>query len=221
LCAKPEFAIFEAVSIEKAYNNWASQYDTNKNKTRDLDAQACRQVLKDYSFSDVVELGCGTGKNTLFLSEKAEKIMAVDFSEAMLAKARKKIKNPNVIFKQADITQAWDVPDEFADLISVNLVLEHIRELKPFFARAQRKLKPGGILFVSELHPYKQYSGTKARYTDKSGLQELETYVHHLTDYLEAAQKAGFKVERTDEWFDDEAEKHENPPRLISFVFRK
>jgi ubiquinone/menaquinone biosynthesis C-methylase UbiE len=208
------------MNIKNAYNNWASQYDTNKNKTRDLDARATRQVLNDYSFSDVIELGCGTGKNTQFLLKKAEKIIALDFSESMLAKAREKIKNPKVIFKQADITQSWNIPDEFADLVSINLVLEHISDMDAVFAQAYSKLKPGGIFFISELHPFKQYSGTKARYPTEYGVQELETYVHHLSEYFRAGQKQGFKAERTDEWFDDETE-DSIIPRLISFVFKK
>lgn len=65
---KQKFVIFDTMNIKNAYNNWAPQYDTNKNKTRDLDARVTYQVLKNYKFADIIELGCGTGKNTLFFS---------------------------------------------------------------------------------------------------------------------------------------------------------
>ena len=68
------------MSIEKAYNSWADQYDTNSNKTRDLDQQVTIEALRAFDFSKVIELGCGTGKNTVFLLEKADQIIGLDFS---------------------------------------------------------------------------------------------------------------------------------------------
>ncbi len=52
------------MSISNAFNAWADQYDTNGNKTRDLDAFVTKSVLKRYKFANVIELGCGTEKNT-------------------------------------------------------------------------------------------------------------------------------------------------------------
>ena len=52
------------MDIEKAYNIWSSNYDTNKNKTRDLDKKVTEETLSKYTFKSVLELGCGTGKNT-------------------------------------------------------------------------------------------------------------------------------------------------------------
>ena len=54
------------MSVEQAYNNWAEQYDSNENKTRDLEAKALREVLADMIFENCLEIGCGTGKNTRF-----------------------------------------------------------------------------------------------------------------------------------------------------------
>jgi len=56
---------------EQAYNSWASQYDTDENKTRDLEAKALREVFSIISFNTVLEIGCGTGKNSEWLLQKA------------------------------------------------------------------------------------------------------------------------------------------------------
>ena len=40
------------MSIEKAYNSWAEQYDTNKNKTRDLDIKSTIETLSKYDFKE-------------------------------------------------------------------------------------------------------------------------------------------------------------------------
>ncbi len=42
------------MSIAKAYNSWANQYDTNKNKTRDLDKIATITTLSAYHFNRVL-----------------------------------------------------------------------------------------------------------------------------------------------------------------------
>lgn len=205
------------MSIKKAYNSWADQYDTNDNKTRDLDSKATKKTLSKYSFDYVIELGCGTGKNTKYLAQNAKKIISLDFSQEMLAIAKKKVNSPKVTFIKTDITQNWDIPDGFADLVTASLTLEHIANLDDIFEQASLKLKSEGIFFISELHPIKQYLGSKARYESDEGTQELEVYTHHLTDYIETAQKNAFEVVEINEWFDDGID----IPRLISFVFKK
>ena len=65
------------MNIEKAYNIWADQYDTNSNKTRDLDTKSTIKTLNKFDFAKVIELGCGTGKNTTFLLKKADKIIGI------------------------------------------------------------------------------------------------------------------------------------------------
>lgn len=77
--------------IRSAYNQWAETYDTMANKTRDLEAVALRKSLAGLSFESVLEIGCGTGKNTMWLMERAKSITCVDFSSEMINKAKEKL----------------------------------------------------------------------------------------------------------------------------------
>ena len=206
------------MSIEKAYNQWSSQYDTNKNKTRDLDKNVTAEVLSNVHFQSVLELGCGTGKNTEWFQTRANRIFSVDFSEEMLKIARQKITAKNVSFQKADITKSWNWTDENFDLITCNLILEHIEDLNFIFQEAYSKLTSGGYFFISELHPFKQYIGTKARFETKEGLIELETYTHHVSEFLKSANSAGFQMKQLDEWFDPDKT---DPPRILSLLFQK
>jgi len=207
------------MSIEKAYDIWANQYDTNENRTRDLDKKSTIETLSKYEFENVLELGCGTGKNTNWLLEKAKRIIGLDFSQEMLNKAKEKISNEKVIFKKADLNEDWEIDNNFADLITSSLTLEHIEGLNHIFEQAKLKLKKDGLLFLSELHPFKQYSGSKAQYETENGTKELEVYIHHISEYIDNAKSNGLKLLEMKEWFD---ENNQNElPRLISFLFEK
>jgi len=207
------------MSIEKSYNSWAEQYDINENKTRDLDRKATIKTLSKYEFENVIELGCGTGKNTEFLITKAKFIIGLDFSEEMLNRAKEKIKTKKVRFQRADLTKPWEIENDFADLITCSLTLEHIKHLNFIFNQAYQKLKTNGKLFISELHPFKQYSGTKAKYETRDGIEELEVYIHHVSDYINSAHQNNFRLLEMNEWFDTPT--GNEFPRLISFVFEK
>jgi len=116
------------MSIQNAYNEWSEIYDTNTNLTRDLDQKVTRDVLADQHFNSILELGCGTGKNTAFLVQIGTSVHALDFSEGMIAKAKEKVKAENVRFEMADLTKRWNCDDGAYDLIVCNLVLEHIQK---------------------------------------------------------------------------------------------
>ena len=84
------------MDTKKAYDIWSKQYDTNTNKTRDLEAKALKDNLSEINFNSCLEIGCGTGKNTEWLITKTKQITAIDFSEKMLAKAKEKINSSKV-----------------------------------------------------------------------------------------------------------------------------
>jgi len=207
------------MSIDKSYNTWAKQYDTNENKTRDLDKKATIETLSKYDFDYVLELGCGTGKNSEWLITKAKFVIGLDFSQEMLNKAKSKITSENIRFQFADLNKLWEVENNFADLITCSLTLEHIKDLDFIFNQAYQKLKTNGKFFVCELHPTRQYAGSRAKYETENGIEELEVYVHHLSEYLHTAERNSFKLIEINEWFDNQAE--DEIPRLISFVFSK
>jgi len=207
------------MSIDKSYNTWAKQYDTNENRTRDLDKKATIETLSKYEFANVLELGCGTGKNSEWLITKAKFVIGLDFSQEMLNKAKSKINSDNIKFQFADLNKPWEIENNFADLITCSLTLEHIKDLDFIFNQAYQKLKSGGKFFICELHPTRQYTGSKAKYETENGIEELEVYVHHLSDYLGSAKRDSFKLVEINEWFDHETENE--IPRLISFVFAK
>jgi predicted TPR repeat methyltransferase len=68
------------MSIRNSYNHWAQQYDTNQNKTRDLEAVSFRKTLAGLHFKRSLEIGCGTGKNSDWLWMISDQLIAIDLS---------------------------------------------------------------------------------------------------------------------------------------------
>lgn len=206
------------MNTKQAYNTWALQYDTNENRTRDLEGIALRQTLANIPFDNCLEIGCGTGKNTEWLVEKAKHITAIDLSDEMLAKAKEKINSKKVEFVQADITSAWNFGNEF-DLVSFSLVLEHINDLEHIFRETSNSLKTGGFVYIGELHPFKQYAGSKARFDTEAGQQVVECFDHHISDFIQIPGKYGLVPVDINEHFDND--ERNQVPRIISVLLKK
>jgi malonyl-CoA O-methyltransferase len=209
----------ETMDIQNAYNEWSEIYDSNQNLTRDLDSKVTRSLLGGLRFESILEIGSGTGKNTVFLAEVGKQVHALDFSAGMIAKAREKVRAENVRFETADLTKQWPCEDSAYDLILCSLVLEHIEDLSHIFSEARRVLRTGGKILINELHPFKQYGGTKARFEHANQTIEVDAFVHHISEFINAAEENGLKLEKFNEYWHEQDQG--KPPRLASFVFVK
>ena len=209
----------EIVRVEDAYNEWSATYDSDQNHTRDLDEQVARHELQNLRCRTVLELGCGTGKNTKLLAGISEHVHSLDFSAGMIEKAKQRAASAKVSFLLADITQRWPVGNDSFDLVVCNLVLEHIEDLQFIFKEASRVLKEGGRFFVCEFHPFRQYQGTQARFQRANQTTHISAFVHHTTDFLRAAEANELRSVKLNEWWHQEDEG--KLPRLISFMFVK
>lgn len=206
--------------VAAAYNEWAETYDTDQNRTRDLAAEVLRKAGLSVTGRKVIEVGCGTGRNTVWLVERAAEIVGLDFSEEMLARARTRVGDSPVRFVQHDVRTTWPLPDASADVVIAMLVLEHVEQLEPVFAEAARTLVAGGELFVCELHPRRQLLGGQAQFTNKqTGERQLvSAFLHSTEDYLKAAASSSFELVSLADWHDEDA--LANPPRLLSLHLR-
>ena len=207
------------MDIGKAYNSWAAQYDTNDNKTRDLEALALKKLLSAKTYKHCLEVGCGTGKNTAWLLTICDQITAIDLSNGMLEIAKNKIQSDKVNFFEADITKDWTFAKDNYDLVTFSLMLEHIEDLNAVFQKASKVTAKGSQVYVGELHPFKQYAGSKARFETESGTQVVTCFNHHVTDFIQAANASGFQLLQLEEQFD--YQDRSQIPRILNLLFEK
>lgn len=144
----------------------------------------------------VIDLGSGAG-NDCFIARaetgESGKVIGIDFTPAMIEKARQnaeKLGFHNVTFIQADI-ENLPLPEETADVVISNCVLNLIPNKKAVFHQIFKVLKPGGHFSISDVvlkgflpeglqKNAEMYAGCVA------GAIQKETY-------LQLIEKAGFK----------------------------
>lgn len=206
-------------SVQDAYDAWAGQYDNDENATRDLNAEVLREQLALHPEEDVLEIGCGTGLNTKWIIERAGRVVAADFSEGMLQKAHRRLSEKEGTLQQMDVTEPWPFDDGSFDCAVSTLVLEHVERLAPVFREAHRVLRSGGVLYLCELHPYRQLEGTQANFDHEASGENvpIEAFMHPVSEFVNEGISGGFSVRRMGEWYGPE----DDGPRLLSILFEK
>ena len=209
--------------VAAAYDRWADSYDAMPNATRDLDAEVLRRHGPPVDGRDLVELGAGTGKNTVWLAERARSVVAIDLSPRMLERARRRVAAPHVRFVEHDIRRPWPLPTTSADVVVANLILEHVEWIGPVFAEARRVLRPHGLLFLCELHPFRQLRGVQARFASPESGEEVRVpaWVHDVSEYVNAGIAAGFALRHLGEWRDAVDARRTEAPRLLSVLLAR
>lgn len=99
----------------------------------------------------ILELGAGTGGDTLFLDKQGVEVMATDFSKpALKALKRKANKNSQLETKQFDLSNLFPFKDEVFDIVYAHLVLHYFNKqtTQQIYDEIFRVLKPGGIVAV-------------------------------------------------------------------------
>ncbi|KAJ5493851.1 hypothetical protein N7463_009938 [Penicillium fimorum] len=223
------------VDTVEAYDKWAEVYDTDGNFLQRLDTIEMHSLLPQFidrvsrrfqpetenteakTRSTLVDLGCGTGRNTIQLlsalstANKASSftVIGLDASRGMLDVARtatreyvKSATETDVELGILDLLQPISRTQLLSSLYGAGavgvistLVLEHI-PLERFFAAAAGIMRSGGYLLVTNMHA-EMGMRSQAGFTDRRGVKVRPTsYCHDIPDVLDAAREAGFEVEK-------------------------
>ena len=148
----------------KIFNRAASSYE----KYSHIQDKISQNLLEKFDnkknrLENILDLGCGIGKNGIFLQDKFQPKLLVNFdiAENMLKESRKKIAESNKKFNDKNCTtfhicgDMENIPfnSETFDLVWSSSAIQWCNNLSSVFKHIRRILKPNGFLIFSTFAP--------------------------------------------------------------------
>lgn len=146
-------------------NNTKSQWNINRLKVEKLDGEyqiTLSNIIKDSikefkekNYNRILDLGCGTGRNSLFFAEHGFEVFASDISKESTDILRNKIQKKNISNISIYNFDFKDIlfENRFFDAVICTSVLHHgkLEDIKRGISEIHRVLKPKGCLIFDML----------------------------------------------------------------------
>lgn len=194
-----DFATFDTrgyrtVDVRTGYGQWVETYEGTVENAMDVELLEALESVDWSSARQVVDLGCGTGRTGAWLASRGiETIDGVDLTPQMLERARARGIYRELV--EADVSDTR-LPAGDYDLVTTSLVDEHLADLGPLYTEAARLAAPGATYVLVGYHPhFIMSSGMPTHFDDASGEPiAIETHLHLLSEHVNAAAAAGWRL---------------------------
>ena len=137
----------------------------------------------------VGDLGCGSGHLAALVAPFVARVIGVDASEPMLARARTRLAGTEKAeFRNGEL-EALPISSEELDAAVISLVLHHAADPRRAIAEAHRALQSGGRLLLIDLVPH-----DRVEYREHMGHVWLGFSAEQVTEWLHGAGFSNVKV---------------------------
>ncbi len=109
-------------------------------------------IFKKQKIKRVLDLGCGAGRNLVYLLEKGFDVYGIDCAPEGLEIIKKRLKKERKCsLKLGNVLNKLPYEDNFFDAVISVQVLQHgkVNEIKGAIKEIERVLKPGGLIFIT------------------------------------------------------------------------
>ena len=111
------------------------------------------KIFKEKKVKKVLDLGCGSGRHTVYFAQKGFDVYGFDIAEEGVKLARKWLKKEGfkAKFKIGSIYKKLPYKDNFFDAIVSTQVIHHgkIQDIRKAIKEIKRILRPGGLIFIT------------------------------------------------------------------------
>lgn len=131
------------------FNKKYDEMRNDNNNPNDLiEIPNFRSLVPDVTDKDILEIGCGYGKNAKFYSSKAKYILATDISKHMLEIAKNENEADNIEYLKLAMENIHTINKKF-DIIISSLVFNYLEDYPSMMTKIYNLLKPNGVLIFS------------------------------------------------------------------------
>ena len=195
------------LAVERNFDQSAGIYDTFEEKHRlfeTLTRKLC-ELNAPFEPKRVLDVGCGTGISTLCIhkSLKTPIVYAIDISEAMLIKARERLKGTEgIYFVRGDAEKLSQYFNEAFHAVFYTASIFLLPNFRESIDQACKLILPGGVLAISY---YDGLFNAKGRNAVSLAFPEMK-YQYGTVSYDELMKciksKSGFKTSQFDYRFE-------------------
>lgn len=176
-------------SVIKDYDLTAESYDLRYLEEQTKKYEAVLSKINTLKQSAVLDVGCGTGILAERLADSASYVVAIDFSKALLDKAKDRCKALSNVFLICCDADYLPLKEDAFDNILAFTLLQNVPEPTKTVKELVRVAKPRSWLAISCLK--KKY--TKTELTDLAKVSNLRLLEllndDHLKDYILICEK--------------------------------
>lgn len=180
----------------KAWNSMSKFYDIFMRKNLTMYEGIVNDVILRVSQEDrILEIGTATGIISLMLSADLKHVEAIDYSEKMILRARKKARKQqinNVTFRMGDAYKLAYKDGGMDHIIMAN-VLHIMPTPEKALEEVKRVLKGDGLFFAPTIvHKGSTYAGIFSKIASIVGFKVYSKW--NQQDYREFLENHGFRV---------------------------
>jgi 2-polyprenyl-3-methyl-5-hydroxy-6-metoxy-1,4-benzoquinol methylase len=148
----------------------------------------------------ILDVACGNGVTSRRLAALGAQVTAVDFSEAMIARAKQRSRQGEAI--RYDVVDATDLDALLAlgnasfDAVLCNMALMDMAEIAPLFQAVPKLLRSGGRFVFSLVHPcFNNPFITHTARLEERGQDVTTVYAVEITRYLSGGIQLGNAIQ--------------------------
>jgi len=176
---------------------WDEQMEAGNTWQRVLIQPAVERLLQLQAGERVLEIACGNGEFARRMAEGGARVLAIDFSEPMLERARARA--GDIEYRRVDATDEDELRalgEHAFDAVVCNMAIMDMADIDPMAAAIPALLAPGGRFVLSTTHPaFNTGDSTRVveQTEDDSGV--IRMYSVKVSRYHSALTSKGVAIE--------------------------
>jgi SAM-dependent methyltransferase len=183
------------------------------------------EMFRAAAVKDILELGCGQGRDTWLFAREGMKVIALDYSESGVCQMRRKAcqmcLDPNVSCVVQDVRAGIPLPDSCVDAVYSHMFFTMElweKEIRYILAECLRVLRPGGLNIYTVRNDHDPHFKKGLHWGEDMWQSPTGFVVHFFSEDKIRRMAEGYQVLHVRE-FDDLAKQYTR--KLYEVVLRK